>query len=153
MSTPSLEAAISVFYRYGLRDASDAALAKALNTTEPDLAAQFPSRELLVHQVMLADMECQKREHVALYVQYSSAVERLYGLLQLGLRDLAAVPGQYYGDLQTGFPLTWDAVMEQLNSYSPPSFNSCSTTKLVAICFVNTLIFNCLPRYCLSSST
>ena len=35
----SLEAAISVFYRYGLRDASEAALAKALNTTEPDLAA------------------------------------------------------------------------------------------------------------------
>ncbi|MFC6222065.1 TetR/AcrR family transcriptional regulator [Hymenobacter artigasi] len=120
LSTSSLEAAISVFYRYGLRDASDAALAKALNTTEPDLAAQFPSRELLVHHAVLADMERQKREHVALYAQYSSAVERLYGLLQLGLRDLAAVPGQYYGDLQTDFPLTWDAVMEHLNSYSAP---------------------------------
>ena len=73
-----------------------------------------------MHHAVLADMERQKREHIALYAQYSSAVERRYGLLQLGLRDLAAVPGTYYGALQTSFPLTWHAVTEHLNSYSAP---------------------------------
>lgn len=116
----SLEAAIPVFYRYGLNGAPDAVLATVLHTSEPNLTAQFPSRELLVHHAILADMERQKREHVELYAQYPSAVERLYGLLQLGLRDLAAVPGQFYIDLQTGFPQTWDAVMEHLQTYSAP---------------------------------
>jgi AcrR family transcriptional regulator len=116
----ALEAAMPVFHQHGLHTASDAALAAALNTTVPNLTAQFPSRELLVHHAILADMERQKREHVELYAQYPSAVERLYGLLQLGLRDLAAVPGQFYADLQTGFPQTWDAAMENMNSYSAP---------------------------------
>ncbi|MDO7850719.1 TetR/AcrR family transcriptional regulator [Hymenobacter convexus] len=120
LTAASLEAAMPIFYAHGLHAAPDAALAKALHTTEPELTAQFPSRELLVHHTILADMERQKREHVELYAQYPTAVERLYGLLQLGLRDLTAVPGQFYGDLQAGFPQTWDAVMDHLNSYSAP---------------------------------
>lgn len=109
-----------VFYQYGLNEASDAKLATALGTTDAALTAQFPSRSLLVHHALLADMERQKREHVELYAQYPSAVERLYGLLQLGLRDLAAVPGQFYVDLQTGFPQTWEAAMDNVNTYSAP---------------------------------
>jgi len=120
LTAASLEAALPIFHRYGLHNASDAVLAAALHTTAPDLMAQFPSRELLVHHTILADMERQKREHKELYAQYPTAVERLYGLLQLGLRDLAAVPGQFYVDLQTGFPQTWEAVMDHLNSYSAP---------------------------------
>jgi hypothetical protein len=120
LPTAALEAAVPVFYQHGLHTAPDTALAKALHTSEAELKAQFPSRELLVHHTILADMERQKREHVELYAQFPSAVERLYGLLQLGLRDLAAVPGQFYADLQTGFPQTWEAVLEHLNSYSAP---------------------------------
>jgi AcrR family transcriptional regulator len=116
----SLEAAMPVFHQQGLHTASDAALAAALHTTVPELTAQFPSRELLVHHAVLADMERQKREHVELYAQFSTAVERLYGLLQLGLRDLAAIPGQFYVDLQTGFPKTWEAAMDNVNTYSAP---------------------------------
>ena len=116
----SLEAAMPLFYQHGLQGASDAQLANVLQTTVPSLTAQFPSRELLVHHVLLADIERQKREHAELYAQYPTAVERLYGLLQLGLRDLAATPGQFYVDLQTGFPQTWDAVLEHLATYSAP---------------------------------
>lgn len=120
LTATSLEAAMPVFYRHGLHDASNAVLAKALQTSETELTAQFPSRELLVHHTVLADMERQKREHTELYQQYPTAVERLYGLLQMGLRDLTAVPGQFYGDLQAGFPQTWEAVMDHLQSYSAP---------------------------------
>lgn len=109
-----------VFYQQGLAAATDARLATALGTTPDALLAQFPSRELLVHHVVLADMERQKREHGELYAQYPSAVERLYGLLQLGMRDLTSVPGHFYADLQTQFPQTWEAVMEHLSSYSAP---------------------------------
>ena len=116
----SLESALPVFYQHGLSAASDAQLAKALHTSVPELTAQFPSRGLLVHHALLADMERQKREHTALYAQHPTAVERLYGLLQLGLRDLATAPGQFYADLQTGFPQTWDAVLEHLATYSAP---------------------------------
>jgi len=116
----SLEAAIPVFHQHGLHATPDAALANALHTTVDELTAQFPSRELLVHHTILADMERQKREHRELYTQFPSAVERLYGLLQLGLRDLAAVPGQFYVDLQNDFPQTWEAVLEHLDTYSAP---------------------------------
>ncbi|HEX8328724.1 MAG TPA: hypothetical protein VF629_14375 [Hymenobacter sp.] len=116
----SLEAALPVFYQHGLRDAPAALLASALRTTVPDLTAAYPDRAALVQHAMLADMERQKREHTALYTQYPTAVERLYGLLQLGLRDLAEVPGPFYAELQTDFPEAWAAVMEHLASYSAP---------------------------------
>lgn len=109
-----------VFYQQGLAGATDAKLAAALGLAPAALLAQFPSRELLVHHAFLADMERQKREHVELYAQYLSAVERLYGLLQLGLRDLASIPDHFYADLQTGFPQTWDALMNNVNTYSAP---------------------------------
>ena len=69
---------------------------------------------------MLADREYQKREHVELYAEFPTAVERLYGLLQLGLRDLASGPGQFYADLHTGFPQAWNAMMAHLDSYLAP---------------------------------
>ncbi|HEX8505651.1 MAG TPA: hypothetical protein VF630_09800 [Hymenobacter sp.] len=120
LSATSLEAAMPVFYQHGLHQAPDALLASALNTTVPGLTAQCPTRAALVHRAILADMQRQKREHTELYAQYPTAVERLYGLLQLGLRDMAGVPGQFYIDLQTDFPQAWEAVMEHLNSYSAP---------------------------------
>ena len=118
--TASLEVALPVFYQYGLRTAPDALLATALHTTVPELTARYPDRATLVARVLQADRERQRREHVALFAQYPTAVERLYGLLKLGLRDLAAVPGQFYVDLQTGFPQAWEAGMEHLQTYSAP---------------------------------
>ncbi len=109
-----------IFHQHGLHAAPDALLATALRTTVPALLVRFPDRAALVHHSLLADLERQKRDHAALYAQFPTAVERLYGLLQLGLRELAGVPGQFYGDLQTGFPQTWAAVMEHLASYSAP---------------------------------
>ena len=109
-----------VFYQHGLAAAPDSKLATALGTTPAALLAQFPSRELLVHHAMLADLERQKQEHIDLYAEFPTAVERLYGLLRLGLRDLAQMPDAFYGELQAGYPLTWEAVLNHLNTYSAP---------------------------------
>lgn len=120
LSGASLEAAMPVFFAHGLGAASDQALAMALRTTVPDFTAQFPTRVEFVHQAMLADLERQKRDHTALYAEFTSAVERLYGLLDLGLRDLSKMPDTFYSELQAGFPESWDAVMDHLTTYSAP---------------------------------
>ena len=116
----SLEAAMPVFHQYGLLTASDAQLAAALDTTPADLQAQYPARAALVTDVVLADIERQKRDHVALYAEFPSAVERLYGLLRLGLRDLASTPAAFYGELHTEFPEAWAAALNHLATYSAP---------------------------------
>ena len=120
LSIASLEAAMPIFYQQGLAGATDARLATALGTTSAALLAQFPSRELLVHHAMLVDIERQKREHIELYAEFPTAVERLYGLLRLGLREMVKVSGTFYGELQTGYPRTWEAVLDHLASYSSP---------------------------------
>lgn len=120
LSAASLEAAMPVFHQYGLHTASNAKLAMVLNTTETTLQEQFPTRADLVGAAMQADMERQKREHRELYAEFPSAVERLYGLLRLGLRDLATVPAPFYGEMQTDFPMAWALVMEHLATYSAP---------------------------------
>ncbi|MDQ2793246.1 MAG: TetR/AcrR family transcriptional regulator [Bacteroidota bacterium] len=116
----SLEAAMPVFFNHSLAGASNSGLAAALGTTEPALLAQFPSRELLVHHAMLADIERQKREHVDMYAEFPTAVERLYGLLRLGLRDLLKMPATFYSEMQAGYPQTWEAVLDHLGTYSAP---------------------------------
>ena len=118
--TIPLEAALPVFYQYGLQTASNESLALALHTTAPELTAAYPTRDGLVQHVMQADMDRQKREHTELYAHYSTAVERLYGLLQMGLRDMATMPGQFYADLQADFPKSWGIVMDHLADYSAP---------------------------------
>ena len=120
LSTAALEAVMPVFHQQGLAAATDTRLATALGTTPAALLAQFPSRDLLVHHAMLADLERQKREHVDLYAEFSTAVERLYGLLRLGLHELVKTPGTFYSELQTGYPQTWEAVLSHLNTYSAP---------------------------------
>ena len=116
----ALEAAMPVFHQHGLAAATDTKLATALGIAPAALLAQFPSRELLVHHAMLADLERQKREHTDLYAEFLTAVERLYGLLRLGLRDLTQTPDTFYSELQAGYPQTWDAVLDHLNTYSAP---------------------------------
>jgi len=120
LSVASLEAAMPVFHRYGLHTASMAQLAMALDTTETNLQEQYPTRADLVGAAMQADIERQKREHMELYAEFPSAVERLYGLLRLGLRDLASIPAPFYGELQTDFPKAWALGMEHLATYSAP---------------------------------
>ncbi|MBF9235792.1 hypothetical protein I2I05_00140 [Hymenobacter sp. BT683] len=119
-ATISLEPALPVFFAHGLRTAPDTLLAQALAISVADLNQQYPDRASLVYGTMLADMERQKREHIALYTQYPTAVERLYGLLQLGLRDLTTIPGNFYADLQTNFPESWEAALHHLTTYSSP---------------------------------
>lgn len=83
-----LEAVIPVFWQHGLHQPPDAALAEALHIPQHELAARYGDPAALVHQMTLADLGWQKRDHDGLYVQYPTAVERLYALLQYGIDSL-----------------------------------------------------------------
>ena len=109
-----------VFYQHGLQGAPDALLADTLGTTVWALADEYPDRAALVHATILGYIERQKSEHGALYTQFPSAVERLYGLLKIGLRNMTTVPKYFHTDIQAHFPRTWETLMDYLANYSAP---------------------------------
>jgi hypothetical protein len=109
-----------VFRQYGLRSATDETLAQSLNIPVAELTARYPDRPTLVYHAIEADIERQKREHAAIFAQYPTAVERLYALIQLGLRDMAQIPPDYITDLQQEYPRAWDMAMSHMTTYSAP---------------------------------
>lgn len=85
----------------------------------PEFRLRYPDRASLVHELILADLARQKRDHAALFAQYSTAVERLYALIQYGLHDMMGVAPTFIADLQE-YPQTWAALLEHLSTYSAP---------------------------------
>jgi AcrR family transcriptional regulator len=98
---------------------TDEQLAAAASLSLSDFRQRYPDRATLVHEVALADLERQKREHTRLFAEYSTPVERLYALIQFGLNDMVGVAPEYIAELQE-YPETWAVVMEHLHSYSAP---------------------------------
>jgi AcrR family transcriptional regulator len=114
-----LEAVLPIFRQQGPRALSDEAIANALNISVADLTAQYGDRPTLVYHAILADIERQKRNHQEIYDQYPTAVERLYALLQYGLRDMEGMSPLYVMDLQREeFSRAWDTAMEHMATYS-----------------------------------
>ena len=108
-----------VFRRHGTEAVSDEDLAATLQVPVTELHVRYGDRPALVHQVMQADIERQKREHAQIFNQYPTAVERLYALIQIGLRDMTDISPRFIADLQQ-YPPTWDMMMQHLHEYSAP---------------------------------
>ena len=51
-------------------------------------------------------------------------------------------PSHFYVNARTGFPKTWDKVVENLTSYPASQHNNYSTVKAATTCFAPTSIFN-----------
>ncbi|WP_345236145.1 TetR/AcrR family transcriptional regulator [Hymenobacter saemangeumensis] len=115
-----MEAVVPVFRRYGADAAPDEAVAAALHIPVNELSVHFSNRHVLVKEATLADLERQKREHVEIFQKYPTAVERLFGLIQQGLTELANTPPEYYAVMQQKFPQAWDVLMQHLDTYSSP---------------------------------
>ncbi|GAA4501012.1 hypothetical protein GCM10023172_22220 [Hymenobacter ginsengisoli] len=81
--------------------------------------AQYPSREALALHCLLEDMERQKHDHLRLYEQYPSPVERLYGLISYSIQDLLDTSASYYPDLMQ-YPSAAQAMQDYLADYSTP---------------------------------
>jgi len=109
----------AVFRKSGFVAPTDAELAEALGVVPAALATQYPSREALALHCLLEDMARQKRDHMRLYEQYSSPVERLYGLINYSIQDLLGTSDNYYPELMQ-YPSAARAMQDYLAEYSTP---------------------------------
>ncbi|RZL00969.1 MAG: hypothetical protein EOO62_23630 [Hymenobacter sp.] len=105
--------------RAGLAAPGAAELALAEGLTELELATRYPHRSALLHQALGLDLERQKHDHERLYAQFSSAVERLFGLIGYYIVDLANTGPQYLADLRQNTS-SWDLLQDHLAAYSSP---------------------------------
>jgi len=113
---------MAVFRRKGVNAPTDAELAAALGLTPAALAAQYPDRAALLLHSLRTDLERQKQDHVRLYAQFLSAVERLYALINYTIEDLIVTDIVYLTDLAQ-FPAAWQLVQDHLAAYSTPQLH------------------------------
>jgi hypothetical protein len=109
----------ALFRRRGFAAPTDTELAGSFSLPLADFLAQYPSREALALHCLLEDMERQKHDHVRLYEQYPSPVERLYGLINYSIQDLLDTSASYYPELMQ-YPSAALAMQDYLAQYSTP---------------------------------
>ena len=114
-----LTTSAALFRRRGFAAPTDTELAGSLSLPLADFLAQYPSREALALHCLLEDMERQKHDHVRLYEQYPSPVERLYGLINYSIQDLLDTSASYYPELMQ-YPSAALAMQDYLAQYSTP---------------------------------
>lgn len=105
--------------RSGLDAPTTRELAQAEGVEEAVFLARYPERPALLRHVLGLDLARQKQDHLRLYQEYPSAVERLFGLIGYSITDLADTGPQYLVDLSqnTG---AWELLQEHLADYSSP---------------------------------
>lgn len=113
---------MAVFRRQGFLAPTDEELAEAACTTPAALAAQHPNRAAFVLDSLRLDLERQKQDHVRLYAQFPSAVERLYALINYSIEDLIITDAAYFTDLAQ-FPAAWQLLQDHLAIYSTPQLH------------------------------
>ena len=105
--------------RAGIEAPTDAQLAEAEGLPTAEFAARYASRPALLHHALQLDLERQKTDHVRLYAQFPSAVERLFGLIGYTITDLADTGPQYLIDLSQHAG-AWELLQNHLALYSSP---------------------------------
>ncbi len=118
----AFSASMAVFRRKGIRAPTTTELATALGVAPAALAAQYPDRAALLLDSLHTDLERQKQDHVRLYAQFASAVERLYALISYTIEDLVVTDAAYLADLAQ-FPAAWQLVQDHLATYSTPQLH------------------------------
>lgn len=105
--------------RAGLEALTDTELACAENLTPDELVARYPTRDALLRQALALDLERQKHDHVRLYAQFQSPVERLFGLINYSVVDLGDTHPQYLADIGQNAG-AWELLQDHLAAYSSP---------------------------------
>jgi len=118
LPTP-VQPVIHLLRQAGLQAPSDAELALAQQLTAAEYAQRYPTRAALLHDTFQLDLERQKQDHVRMYAHFTSPVERLFGLINYSVVDLAETSSQYLIDLGQ-HSATWELLQEHLATYSTP---------------------------------
>ncbi|PKV67280.1 TetR/AcrR family transcriptional regulator [Pontibacter ramchanderi] len=102
-----------IFKHEGIEANSDAELIRKLDIRQSTFHELFPSRENMVKQVVLHDMEVDRKRQQALLLKATNPVEEIMLLLQDGIHAIKQVNPVYIGDLQQ-YPEAWQISMQNI---------------------------------------
>ncbi|MDX5418816.1 MAG: TetR/AcrR family transcriptional regulator [Hymenobacteraceae bacterium] len=104
---------LQVFKREGIEANSDEALIRKLDIRESTFDELFLSREDMVKQVVLYDIEINNRRQQALLAKASNPVEEIMVLLLDGIRTIREVNPIYIADLNR-YPEAWQLSIQNV---------------------------------------
>ncbi|SIQ68920.1 TetR/AcrR family transcriptional regulator [Pontibacter lucknowensis] len=104
---------LQIFKREGIDANSDADLIRKLDIRQSTFQELFSSRENMVKQVILYDMEVENRRQMEMLSKATNPVEEIMLLLQDGIRTIKQVNPIYIADLQR-YPEAWQLSMQNV---------------------------------------
>jgi AcrR family transcriptional regulator len=120
-----LQEAVELFQTRGISALSPEDITRALDISPATYREMFHDKNDLVVQVVQFDIERQRREHAELFARVSNPVQRLFSLLEIGIRDLQKIKSPaYVPDMARDFPDAWGIAMEHLEHYSQPQVHN-----------------------------
>lgn len=113
-----LEEVLYLFQQEGIEAYSEEQLRNKLDISLATFNELFKSKEDLVRQTVLYDIEKQKKHHQALLQNVNSPMEQILILLQDGIKNMNTTCPAYIIDLQQKYGLVWNICLDHLNTYS-----------------------------------
>lgn len=118
-----LEEVRVLFLREGVSALSLEQIIQKLNVSPATFHGMFDDKDDLVTQVVVHDLERQRREHAALFANTENPVERILMLLQHGINEMQQTPSTNYAEVQQEHPTAWNLLMDHLVTYSYPQIH------------------------------
>jgi AcrR family transcriptional regulator len=113
-----LEETLGLFQKEGIEAYSEEELRNKLDISQATYNELFRSKEELVRQTVLFDIEKQKNHHKNLLKNAGSAIEEILILLQDGIKNINITSPAYIIDLQQHYGAVWNICLNHLNTYS-----------------------------------
>lgn len=119
-----LEEAQQIFYRQDVTAVSEEQLIDLLDVAPSTFYGLFRDKNDFLTQVVGYDLERQKRDHQAIFAQYTSPVERMLALLAHGIDEMKKSGPLDFTQFQQQHPQAWDLLLQHLTTYSYPQIHS-----------------------------
>lgn len=113
-----LEKILHLFQAEGIEDNKEEDIIRKAGIPGPTYQELFFSKADMVKQVMLFDIEAQKREQAQLLAKARNPVEEIMILLQNGISKLKIINPIMISDLQQHYPDSWALTHDYFTNYS-----------------------------------
>ena len=113
-----LAEAVALFQREGIEANSEEQIRQKLDISQATYNELFKSKEDLVRQVVIFDIEQQKVHQADLVKDAKSAIDEILILIQDGIQNMQKTNMIYVADLINHYPKVWDLCLDHLNTHS-----------------------------------
>jgi AcrR family transcriptional regulator len=110
-----LEEILQLFKREGIEANSESDIIRKLDIRSATFHELFPNREDMVRQVILFDIEQQKREQTKMLAKATTPVEEIMMILVSGIEKMREITPVYFVDLKK-YPVAWNISMDYITS-------------------------------------